>query len=134
MSVTNVFQNRSGVIPLADLDTNFSELDTRISTASASATAASAAAASASTAAASASSSVTTLSGTVTTLNTSVTSLGTRVTNIEAKTDKITGLSAWTIVESGGVLYFRYNGVSKFSLDSSGNLNVTSNLTAYASI
>lgn len=37
----------------------------------------------------------------------------------------------WTISESGGKLIFAYGGVTKFSLDSSGNLIVTSNVTAY---
>ncbi len=37
----------------------------------------------------------------------------------------------WTIAESAGKLVFSYGGVAKFSLDSSGNLITTSNVTAY---
>jgi hypothetical protein len=35
------------------------------------------------------------------------------------------------VVESGGMLYFKYGGVNKASLDGSGNLIVTGNVTAY---
>lgn len=41
---------------------------------------------------------------------------------------------SWTVVESGGVLYFKYSGVNKAKLDSSGNLTVTGNVTAYGSV
>jgi hypothetical protein len=37
----------------------------------------------------------------------------------------------WTIAESAGKLVFSYGGSAKFSLDSSGNLITTSNITAY---
>jgi hypothetical protein len=37
----------------------------------------------------------------------------------------------WTVVESGGKLYFKYGGVNKGSLDSTGNFIVTGNVTAY---
>lgn len=40
----------------------------------------------------------------------------------------------WTVVESGGYLYFKYGGVNKARLDSSGNFVVTGNVTAYGSI
>lgn len=40
----------------------------------------------------------------------------------------------WTIVESGGVLYFKYGGVSKFKIDSGGSITVTSNVTSYGSV
>lgn len=39
--------------------------------------------------------------------------------------------SNWTVNESGGKLYFKYGGVNKMSLDSSGNIIVTGNVTAY---
>lgn len=42
--------------------------------------------------------------------------------------------SKWTVVESGGVLFFKYEGVNKAKLDSSGNLTVTGNVTAYGSV
>jgi len=37
----------------------------------------------------------------------------------------------WTIAESGGKLVFSYGGTAKFSIDSSGNLIATSDITAY---
>jgi hypothetical protein len=40
----------------------------------------------------------------------------------------------WTVVESGGVLYFKYGGVNKMKLDSSGNITVTGNVTAYGTV
>lgn len=39
--------------------------------------------------------------------------------------------SNWTVSESGGKLYFAYSGTNKASLDSSGNLVVVGNVTAY---
>lgn len=40
----------------------------------------------------------------------------------------------WTVVESGGYIYFKYGGVNKLRLDSSGNLVAAGNVTAYGSI
>lgn len=40
----------------------------------------------------------------------------------------------WTVVESGGSLYFKYNTVNKMKLDSSGNITVVGNVTAYGTI
>jgi hypothetical protein len=40
----------------------------------------------------------------------------------------------WTVSESGGTLYFKYSGVNKASLDSSGNLTVVGNVTAYGTV
>lgn len=40
-------------------------------------------------------------------------------------------LTTWTITESSGSLYFRLNGVVKFSFDSSGNMIAAGNVTAY---
>ena len=44
------------------------------------------------------------------------------------------GTSNWTVLESGGYLYFQYGGANKMRLDSSGNLIVTGNMSAYGSI
>jgi hypothetical protein len=44
------------------------------------------------------------------------------------------GLAPWSITESGGVLYFKHNGSNKMKLDSSGNITVTGNVTAYGSV
>ena len=40
----------------------------------------------------------------------------------------------WTVLESGGYLLFRYGGVNKMRLDSSGNLIVSGDVTGYGSI
>ena len=37
----------------------------------------------------------------------------------------------WTVTESAGKLVFRYGGTAKFSIDSSGNMIVTGNVTGY---
>lgn len=42
--------------------------------------------------------------------------------------------SSWTVTESGGVLYFAYSGTNKAKLDSSGNLTVIGNITAYGTM
>jgi len=41
---------------------------------------------------------------------------------------------AWTAVESAGVLYFKHSGTNKMKIDSSGNLTVVGNVTAYGSV
>jgi hypothetical protein len=40
----------------------------------------------------------------------------------------------WSVLESAGVLFFRYAGVNKMKIDSSGNITVTGNITAYGSV
>ena len=42
--------------------------------------------------------------------------------------------STWVVEESGGVLYFKVSGVNKAKLDSSGNLTVVGNVTAYGTV
>jgi len=44
------------------------------------------------------------------------------------------GTQSWTVVPSGTNLTFAYNGVNKMRLDSSGNITVTGNVTAYGTI
>lgn len=56
----------------------------------------------------------------------------TAVTNATNATQLST--TNWTVLESGGVLFFRYGGVNKAKLDSSGNLTVTGNVTAYGTV
>lgn len=52
-------------------------------------------------------------------------------------TGSVTGSAAslattnWTVTESSGKLVFRYGGVAKLSIDSSGNMIVTGNVTGY---
>lgn len=41
---------------------------------------------------------------------------------------------SWTTYASGGYIYFRYGGVNKMRLDSSGNLVVVGNVTAYGTL
>lgn len=43
-------------------------------------------------------------------------------------------LGVWTVTESAGVLYFAANGSNKMKLDSSGNLTVVGNVTAYGTV
>jgi hypothetical protein len=52
-------------------------------------------------------------------------------TNLGAATGTMT---TWSFVEVAGVLYFQVSGVSKASLDSSGNFTVLGNVTAYGTI
>lgn len=40
----------------------------------------------------------------------------------------------WVVEEVGGVLYFKYGGVNKGKLDSSGNFTVTGNISAYGTV
>tara|TARA_R110000868_G_scaffold56712_5_gene175460 strand:- start:8470 stop:9420 length:951 start_codon:yes stop_codon:yes gene_type:complete len=44
------------------------------------------------------------------------------------------GTQSWTAIASGTNLTFAYNGVNKFRIDSSGNMTVTGNVTAYGTI
>ena len=40
----------------------------------------------------------------------------------------------WSVVETAGVLYFAHGGVNKAKIDSSGNLTVAGNVTAYGTV
>ena len=53
-------------------------------------------------------------------------------TTVTATTVALGG--GWTVVESGGVLLFRSGGTNRMRLDTSGNLTVTGNVTAFGSI
>jgi hypothetical protein len=44
------------------------------------------------------------------------------------------GTQSWTAVASGTNLIFAYGGVNKMKLDSSGNITVTGNVTAYGTV
>lgn len=72
----------------------------------------------------------------ITSLNASAIASGTISTSRLPATIEITTVDwgAWTAVESGGVLYFKHNGTNKMKIDSSGNLTVTGNVTAYGSV
>lgn len=56
--------------------------------------------------------------------------------SVELSTANVTtvDLGDWTVTESTGTLYFAYQGTNKFSLDSSGNLTVVSDVTAYGTL
>jgi hypothetical protein len=54
-------------------------------------------------------------------------------TGTAAAASKLTSTN-WTVEETSGVLYFKYGGVNKAKLDSSGNLTVTGNVTAYGTV
>jgi trimeric autotransporter adhesin len=40
----------------------------------------------------------------------------------------------WSVVEAAGALFFKYGGVNKMKIDSSGNITVTGDVTAYGSV
>lgn len=44
------------------------------------------------------------------------------------------GTQSWTVIASGTNLTFAYNGVNKMRLDSSGNITVIGNVTAYGTL
>ena len=64
--------------------------------------------------------------------------IGTVVGNVTGNlTGNVTGSAGslattnWTVAESAGKLVFSYGGVAKYSIDSSGNMIVTGNVTGY---
>ena len=46
----------------------------------------------------------------------------------------LSNLTDWAITEVNGKIYFQHNGVNKMSLDSSGNLVITGDFTAFGTI
>ena len=72
--------------------------------------------------------------GSITGLSTLSTSGGTISATTLTATSTL-GIGAnWTVVQSGATLYFKYNNVNKMKIDSSGNLTVTGNVTAYGTV
>ena len=63
----------------------------------------------------------------VSTISTTAVTNATNATNAT----NITNSGGWSVTPSGTKLYFNYNGTNVASLDSSGNLVVTGNVTAY---
>jgi hypothetical protein len=49
-------------------------------------------------------------------------------------TDGQVDLGDWEVTVSSGVLYFSYQGTNKAKLDSSGNLTVTGDVTAFGTV
>jgi hypothetical protein len=60
----------------------------------------------------------------------------TNATNATNSTNatRITNSGGWSITPSGTILYFNYNGTNVAKLDSSGNLVVLGDVTAYGTI
>jgi hypothetical protein len=72
--------------------------------------------------------------GSITGLTTLSTSGGTiSATTLTASTTLGIG-AGWTVVQSGTDLIFKYSGTNKMKIDSSGNLTVVGNITAYGSV
>ena len=72
--------------------------------------------------------------GSITGLTTLSTSGGTiSATTLTATTTLGIG-AGWTAVQSGTTLIFKYSGVNKMKIDSSGNLTVVGNVTAYGTV
>ena len=72
--------------------------------------------------------------GSITGLTTLSTSGGTiSATTLTASTTLGIG-AGWTVVQSGTNLIFKYSGTNKMKIDSSGNLTVVGNVTAYGSV
>lgn len=66
------------------------------------------------------------LTGTVPTWNQSTTGNAATATKLQS--------TNWSVEEVSLVLYFKYGGVNKFKIDSSGNLTVVGNVTAYGTV
>jgi hypothetical protein len=80
------------------------------------------------------SSSVNITGGSITGLTTLTTSGGTlTATTVTASTTLGVG-AGWTVVQSGTDLIFKYSGTNKMKIDSSGNLTVVGNITAYGTV
>jgi len=54
--------------------------------------------------------------------------------NTSGAATQITNAGGWNVTPNGTNLFFSYNGVNKGKLDSSGNLTVTGNVTAFGTI
>lgn len=66
------------------------------------------------------------LTGTVPTWNQSTAGNAATATKLQS--------TNWSVEEVSAVLYFKYGGVNKFKIDSSGNLTVVGNVTAYGTV
>lgn len=63
-----------------------------------------------------------------------VTTLTSTTANITTANIVTVDLGDWTVTESAGVLYFATGGTNKMKLDSSGNLTVVGDVTAYGTL
>lgn len=104
MAAPNTFSDKTGQIALTLLDENFEYVDTTLSTVQ-------------------------------TTLQNNIDNID--LSNISGNVDISGELSLggnWTVSETSDVLYFAHNGVNKMKLDSSGNLTVVGDVTAFGTI
>jgi hypothetical protein len=72
------------------------------------------------------------IDGITSTVNTAISNLQTNLAN-SLSTGSIV-LGSWSIYDSGGYLYFMYNGNNVFRIDSSGNIVAEGNVTAYQGV
>lgn len=76
-----------------------------------------------------------TFNGNATSATTAVTTTGNAATATTAgSAAKIANASGWNVTPDGTTLYFNYNGTNVAKLDSSGNLTVKADITAYGTI
>lgn len=59
---------------------------------------------------------------------------GGTISGINLTATNIANTGGWSVTPSGTTLYFNYNGVNVAKLDSSGNLTVKANVTAYGTV
>lgn len=55
-------------------------------------------------------------------------------TGVALSSNNITNSGGWSVTPSGTTLFFNYNGTNVAKLDSSGNLTVKANVTAYGTV
>ena len=72
------------------------------------------------------------IDGITSTVNTAISNLQTNLAN-SLSTGSIV-LGSWSIYDSGGYLYFMYNGNNVLRIDSSGNIVAEGNVTAYQGV
>jgi prophage DNA circulation protein len=112
--IPNTFANRTTSVELSKLDDNFTYLGTQIDTTN---------------------TAVSGLSTTVSGLSTTVSGLSTTVSGLSTSlTTSSVILGAWTVTESAGSLFFKHSGVNKMKLDTSGNLSVVGDVTAFETL
>lgn len=76
-----------------------------------------------------------TFNGNATTATTATTTTGNAATaTTAASAAKIANTSGWNVTPDGTTLYFNYNGTNVAKLDSSGNLTVKADITAYGTV
>ena len=59
---------------------------------------------------------------------------GTTISGTAVTANSIANTGGWSVTPSGTTLYFAYNGTNKAKLDSSGNLTVVGDITAFGTV